>query len=123
MDRFAPNTAALETPRVEGEAMGLFRVVCMISPETDSPAPAMMAARTRGIRMFRMMRISAALPFPSSAAAQSATDIREEPTNRQTSPRATTASAMARSIHLFFRFAFFSAFAVSIFYAVLLLSV
>ena len=52
MERFAPNTAALETPSVEGEAIGLFRSVCMMRPDTERPAPAMIAAKTRGIRMF-----------------------------------------------------------------------
>ena len=72
MERFAPNTAALETPSVEGEAIGLFRSVCMMRPDTDSPAPAMIAARTRGIRMFQMMRTCAGLPFFTSAEKHSA---------------------------------------------------
>ena len=56
MERFAPNTAALDTPSVEGDAMGLLRSVCMMRPEIESPAPAMIAASTRGIRMFQIMR-------------------------------------------------------------------
>ena len=57
MDRFAPKTAALDTPSVEGEALGLFRFVCMISPDTDRPAPAIRAASTLGIRMFQRIRV------------------------------------------------------------------
>ena len=72
MERLAPNTAALDTPSVEGEAMGLFRLVCMMRPETESPAPARMAASTRGMRMFHMIRTWAALPFFASAAKHSA---------------------------------------------------
>ena len=68
IDRFAPNTAALETPSVEGEAMALFSVVCMMSPDTESPAPAISAARMRGIRIFHMMRLLAAVLFFASAA-------------------------------------------------------
>ena len=91
MDRFAPNTAALETPSVEGEAIVLFSVVCIISPETERPAPAITAARTRGRRIFRIMRWLAALPLPISAATPSFSDMCEEPIKRQTKAMTTTA--------------------------------
>ena len=75
MERFAPNTAALDTPSVEGEAMELFSVVCMMRPEMDSPAPAISAASTRGMRMFHSMRMFAAVPVLRSAAMQSDADM------------------------------------------------
>ena len=81
MERLAPNTAALDTPSVEGEAMELFSVVCIIRPETDSPAPAMTAARTRGIRIFQMIRTAAGSPDFVSALRQSPRDIWDEPMN------------------------------------------
>ena len=107
MERFAPNTAALDTPSVEGEAMGLFRSVCITRPATDSPAPATIAARTRGMRMFQMMRTCAALPRFNSAATQSAAVMRDEPTNRQTKASTTTAKA-SRQIAAVLFFLFFN---------------
>ena len=102
MDRLAPNTAALETPNVDGDAMGLFRFVCITRPETESPAPAMTAASTRGMRMFQRMRIWVGLPFFASAAKHSATVMCEEPTNRHTKAAASTASARAATASLLF---------------------
>ena len=93
MERFAPNTAALDTPSVEGEAIGLFRSVCITRPDTDRPAPAMMAASTRGMRIFQMIRTCAILPFFKSAAKQSEIDMCEDPTNRHTNASITTAAA------------------------------
>ena len=95
MERLAPNTAALDTPSVEGEAMELFSVVCIIRPETDSPAPAMTAARTRGIRIFQMIRTAAGSPDFVSALRQSPRDIWDEPMNRHTSAIRITAAASA----------------------------
>ena len=62
IDKLAPNTAALETPKVEGLAMGFFKVDCMIRPAMDSPAPATMAAMVSGKRIFCTMRTEVALP-------------------------------------------------------------
>ena len=106
MERLAPNTAALDTPRVEGDAMALFKVVCIIRPETARPAPAIMAASTRGMRMFQRMRILALLPFFKRAAKQSPTDIWEEPTHRHTRAMAITsrASRMRTACFPVFRF-------------------
>ena len=96
IDKFAPNTAALETPSVEGEAMALLRVVCIIRPEIDSPAPAITAASTLGRRMFWMIRICAGVPFPNRASAASFNVILEEPTNRQITLINTVAIAVKR---------------------------
>ena len=104
MDRFAPKTAALETPRVEGDAMELFRVVCMIRPERPRPAPAMAAASTRGMRIFQMIRTLAAVPVLLSAAQQSAAVILDDPTNRQPTPSTSTAMTIAAMTMVFFLF-------------------
>ena len=95
MERFAPNTAALDTPIVEGEAMALESVVCMTRPATESAAPAMSAASTRGTRIERTMRTLAAEPFPNRAATPSERLMRDAPTKRQTSAMTSTASASA----------------------------
>ena len=73
----------------------------------DSPAPAMIAASTLGIRMFQMMRTCAALPFFASAAKQSARVMRDEPTKRQTKASTKTAS-VRRTIAVVFFFLFFN---------------
>ena len=92
MDRLAPNTAALDTPSVAGEAMGLPSTVCMTSPAADSPAPAMTAASRRGKRMYRMMRTAAVSPCPSSASTHERTDMPDEPTSSSVSVSSTTAA-------------------------------
>ena len=46
-----PRLAPDETPKVYGPARGLRKRVCMISPETDSAAPARTAVIAFGIRM------------------------------------------------------------------------
>jgi hypothetical protein len=84
----------LETPNVDGEAMELFSVVCIIRPDTDNPAPAIMAARTLGTRIFQIIRTFAAVPFPANASSASVTDILEEPANRQINPRRITQTAI-----------------------------
>ena len=94
MERFAPNTAPLETPKVEGDAMALFRVLCIIRPATLRPAPATMAASTRGMRIFQMIRFWAGLPLPIRAFKPSATVILDEPANKQQT--ASTATAIPR---------------------------
>ena len=95
MERFAPNTAALDTPIVEGEAIAFESVVCMTRPETESAAPAMSAASTRGTRIERRMRTLAAEPFPKRAATPSEKLMRDAPTKRQTSAIISTASVTA----------------------------
>ena len=70
--------------------MELFRVVCIIRPATDRPAPAMMAASTRGTRIFQMIRTLAAEPLPTRASKASPKDILEEPANRQAMPKTIT---------------------------------
>ena len=106
MDRLAPKTAALETPSVEGDAMELFRVVCIMRPDTDRPAPAMMAASTRGTRIFQMMRTLAAVPLPVSASNASVKDILEEPANKHAMPNKITLISIARMTILFRLFFF-----------------
>ena len=52
-EKAAPNAAAWEMPRVNGEPSGLRRMACMTAPATASPPPATMAARDWGRRMPR----------------------------------------------------------------------
>ena len=102
MDRLAPNTAALDTPSVAGEAMGLPSTVCMTSPAADSPAPAMTAASRRGRRMYRIMRTAAVSPCPSSASTHERTDMPDEPTSSSVSASSTTAAASTVTTSIFF---------------------
>ena len=101
MERLAPKTAALDTPKVDGEAIGLSRLVCMIRPDTDSPSPAMTAARTLGMRICQMIRMPALVPCPKSTETHSVRDIREEPVNRQTNPKTATDTVRAVIIRSF----------------------
>ena len=103
MDRLAPNTAALDTPSVDGEAMVLPSVVCMMRPDTDRPAPAMSAASRRGMRIFQMIRAAVPSIRPSRADRHSAALIRDEPTSRQAKAASTTAQASMTTTTVFFR--------------------
>ena len=85
IERFAPKTAALDTPKVDGEAIVLLNVVCIISPESESPAPTAMAANTLGIRIFHIILSWAGVPLPNSAFNPCANVILETPTNIHTS--------------------------------------
>ena len=86
--------------------MELFRVVCITRPDTDRPAPAMMAASTRGMRMRQMIRDSASLPLPINAPKASEMDRLEEPINSPPTPQITTAASMASRTRVFLRFRF-----------------
>ena len=55
IDKFAPNTAALLTPNVEGDAIELPNVDCIINPATDNPAPAIIAPIILGILIFHII--------------------------------------------------------------------
>ena len=102
IERFAPNTAAFETPRVDGDAIGLLRLVCIISPDTESPAPAIIAASMRGMRILRTMRTFAAVPFPKSAERQSAALIFDEPAKKHAKDMSASAAAISAMIIFFF---------------------
>ena len=90
--KFAPNTAALETPKVEGEAIGFFKVDCMISPDTESPIPAKRAARRRGRRICWTMRTAEVVPSPNKAMKDSGRLIWEEPTMRPEKNKTTSST-------------------------------
>lgn len=67
METFAPNTAALETPKVPGEAMMLPKTVWRMSPEIDNPAPAIKAAKASGRRIRWTIRTEEDSPTPNKA--------------------------------------------------------
>ncbi len=100
IDRLAPNTAALVTPSVDGEAMELPSAVCMISPERDRPAPAVTAAMTRGRRIFCMMRTCAGVPLPRRAPIHSRMVIPDGPASRHTKAMTRTAGIIIRRTFL-----------------------
>jgi len=102
IDRFAPNTAALDTPSTEGDARELLSEVCMIRPEHDSPAPAIIAASTLGILIFQMIRTALAAPFPVSAENASDKLIFDEPTKMQMIADSKTAAARTATVSFFF---------------------
>ena len=52
-EKAAPKAAAWDIPSVKGEPRGLPSTDCMITPATESPAPARMAARTWGSLMLK----------------------------------------------------------------------
>ena len=102
METFAPNTAALDTPKVLGEAMMFPKTVCMMSPDTDSPAPAIKAAKASGRRIFCTMRIEDSFPTPNKARKDSPIPIFELPRSRQSKKeRQNKAAKQSRMIHLF----------------------
>ena len=54
MAKDAPKAAALDIPKVKGEASGLRRIHCITTPATASPAPANKAPIILTMRMFHM---------------------------------------------------------------------
>ena len=76
----------------------------MISPERDSPAPAVTAARILGIRMFQMIRIWEALPFFIKASKHSAIVIWDDPINNPRNARRSTLISNMIMIQIFLRF-------------------
>ena len=110
MDRFAPKTAALDTPRVDGDAIGLFNTVCMISPEMDSPAPATIAAIILGILMFHMILALEPPLLKSSVSKASCKVMSDDPTNRLINAKKITATITAVTAVIFLRLLCFKTF-------------
>ncbi len=54
MAKEAPKAAALDIPKVNGEANGLRRIHCITTPATARPAPASKAPTILTMRMFHM---------------------------------------------------------------------
>jgi hypothetical protein len=81
------------------------KLVCITSPETDRPAPAIMAERTLGIRIFQIILVSAGLLFLARAAIDWWNDIWEDPIKTHT--KANSNNKMVIQIRIFnlFRFA------------------
>ena len=102
----APKTAALEMPKVEGDAIGLSRQLCLINPETDNPIPAMMPARIRGRRIFCLIRILTLSPFPKSAKKESEKERLDGPAKREKKPITNKRKPKTDKRILFFRFSF-----------------
>ena len=48
----APKLAPCETPNVDAEASGFLKIACNTHPEAPSPAPAVIAVRILGSRLF-----------------------------------------------------------------------
>ena len=102
IETLAPKTAALETPKVLGEAMIFPKTVCMMSPEMDSPAPAINAAKASGRRIFCTMRIEDPFPTPNKARKDSPIPIFELPRSKQSKKeRQSNAEKKIKAIHLF----------------------
>ena len=82
--KLAPNTAALDTPRVDGEAIELDKVVCIINPDIDNPAPQIKHAKTLGNLIFKIIRLLTSLDKLNNPFIHSIKDIFELPTNKHT---------------------------------------
>lgn len=83
MATLAPRTDAFDTPSVIGDAIGLFKQVCMIRPDIDRPIPHKTAARTLGRRIFCMMRMLILSPFEKSPKNASLNFIDDDPKNNE----------------------------------------
>jgi hypothetical protein len=54
-EKAAPNAAAWEMPRVKGETKGFLNTDCITAPEHERPAPATIAVKVWGRRIFQMI--------------------------------------------------------------------
>ena len=104
IERFAPKTAAFETPRVEGEAIGFERSVCIMRPDTESPAPAIRAARILGILIFHIILTDVSSPVLKRAEIPSEKPISEDPRKRARNAVNNTAAARMMIMSIFFFF-------------------
>ena len=102
MERFAPKTAAFETPRVEGEAIGFDRVLCIMRPDTESPAPAIRAASILGILIFQIILIAVGSPVPARAERVSEALMSEEPEKSARKAESMTAETRIMIAIIFF---------------------
>ena len=55
----APTDAPDAMPRMNGSASGFCTLACMMTPASASPAPAVIASRTRGTRSDQMISVTA----------------------------------------------------------------
>lgn len=87
-----PKPAPDETPRIDGPASGLLKVVCNSKPDTDNAAPASAAVAIMGRRDCRMMMSHALLPLPLPVriSAILPTGMSTEPNTRQASAKSTS---------------------------------
>ena len=97
-----PKPAPDETPRMDGPAKGLLKVVCNNRPEMDSAAPARAAVIIMGMRDCRMIMSHALLPlpFPAMMSTILPNGISTDPKTRQASMSSTSSSVKATIVIL-----------------------
>ena len=78
---FAPKTAALDTPRVEGDAIELFKDVCITRPAIDNPPPITRPANTLGTLILWIIKIVDFSPLLNKAKTLSLKEIDDGPIN------------------------------------------
>ena len=83
MAMFAPNTEALVTPNVEGEAITLLLIDCMMTPDMDKAIPTKIAATILGNLIFWTMMILVSSPIPNKPFKPSIKEIWLEPMNME----------------------------------------
>lgn len=110
MATFAPRTAAFETPKVDGDALGLSRQVCLIKPERAKEIPQIVPARTLGRRIFCLIRIAVDSPFPKRPKKESLNEREEEPKNKEKNAKTKKRNKNTKRKHLFFCLSFFNSF-------------
>ena len=97
MASVAPTDAPEAMPRMNGSASGFCTLACMTTPASASPAPAVIASRTRGTRSDQMMSVTAgstAGTLPVSFAVMMAS---VSPAGTETLPADTAQTAMRAS--------------------------
>jgi len=75
----APKAAALESPRVYGDAKGFFKIHCITTPDIASPAPASIAPIIRTNLISQITRPIPALSNPKRYAITSSREIFKAP--------------------------------------------
>ena len=104
IDRFAPNTAALDTPSVAGGGHGVVQAGLHDEAGDGQPRPGDDGPPARrGRRMFQMIRRWASLPRPASAWRHWVTVMPDEPTNRHTTAASSTAASSSHAASRFCR--------------------
>lgn len=103
----APKLAALETPKVEGDAIGFFNVCCINNPLKDKLPPTIKAPNVLGILILYKIFMFSLLPLLNNAFNESKKDILLDPMHKETKKSIIKIKIITKKEIRFFLFIFF----------------
>ncbi len=79
MAKEAPKAAPCAIPKVDADARGFFKRLCMAQPTVANPIPATMAVTTLGKRWLKIIMADCLFPYPNKVAITSCKERPAEP--------------------------------------------